>query len=521
MNTRSTIRNGSVTGIVNVFFVLLGLTTLMGRLVMGWLKLSSQTPGGWALLLAVALWGGVSSARSAGCRSWGDVVRTGLLAGAIHGAIVAVVTWVVSSLTSSGADLRQWLAQLSVESTQLLTLGLSPGPGSVVMFALLTAAGVGGAALAYASETYQWRQSIGERYRAAVARVSDASAVRRFGQYRYSREVLYGAGVLLLLGAPFVLGQYWNYTLGTVGIYVILGLGLNIVVGMAGLLDLGYVAFFAIGAYTTALLTAPTPHNIMMNFWPVVPIGIFLAAISGVLLGIPVLRMRGDYLAIVTLGFGEIIRILSKSDALTGFTGGPRGVRAIGGPSLFGLNLNNNFYFMYFIIIGIVLVIYMTNRLQHSRVGRAWMAMREDEDVAEAMGVYTLRYKLLAFAIGAAFAGFGGVIFASRNKFTGPEDFTLLVSINVLCLVIIGGMGSIPGVVVGALVLKGLPEMLRELDDYRILAFGALLVVMMILRPEGLWPSARRRMELHAHSEQPDQPGEALASDWYRRRAGS
>jgi branched-chain amino acid transport system permease protein len=157
---------------------------------------------------------------------------------------------------------------------------------------------------------------------------------------------------------------------------------------------------------------------------------------------------------------------------------------------------------MYFIILGIVLVAFITNRLQHSRVGRAWMAMREDEDVAEAMGIYTLKYKLLAFAIGAAFAGLGGVIFASRNQFTGPEDFTLLVSINVLCLVIIGGMGSIPGVVLGALALKGLPEVLRELDEYRILAFGALLVVMMIVRPEGLWPSSRRKLELFEHIEQ-------------------
>jgi ABC-type branched-subunit amino acid transport system permease subunit len=519
MDTRSTIRTGSITGIINVFCVLLGLTTLMGRLVMGWLKLSSQTLGGWVLLLVVALWGGVSAARSAKRQSWGEVIRTGLLAGAVHGAIMAVVTWVASSLIRSGTDPRQWLAQLSTEAVQLLTLGLSPEAGSVVMFVLLTAAGVGGAALVYASEVYQWRDSVGQRYRAAVAKVLDVPAVQKFNQHRYSREIMYGVGVLLLLGAPFVLGRYWNYTLGTVGIYVILGLGLNIVVGMAGLLDLGYVAFFAIGAYATALLTAPTPHNIMMNFWPVLPIGIILAAISGVLLGIPVLRMRGDYLAIVTLGFGEIIRILSKSDALTDFTGGPRGVRAIGGPSLFGLSLNNNFYFMYFIIIGIVLVIYMTNRLQRSRVGRAWMAMREDEDVAEAMGIYTLRYKLLAFAIGAAFAGFGGVIFASRNKFTGPEDFTLLVSINVLCLVIIGGMGSIPGVVLGALVLKGLPEMLRELDEYRMLAFGALLVVMMIVRPEGLWPSARRRMELH--EEEPAQPGEKPTGDWYRRRTGS
>jgi branched-chain amino acid transport system permease protein len=282
-----------------------------------------------------------------------------------------------------------------------------------------------------------------------------------------------------------------------------LGLGLNIVVGFAGLLDLGYVAFFAIGAYTVAILTAPAPHGIMMDFWLALPIGVGIAALSGVFLGIPVLRMRGDYLAIVTLGFGEIIRILSKSDVLTGFSGGPRGIRAVGGPSLFGINLGSAMGFMYLILLGIALVAFVTNRLQHSRVGRAWMAMREDEDVAEAVGVYTLKYKLLAFAIGAAFAGLGGVIYASRNKFTGPEDFTLIVSINVLCLVIIGGMGSIPGVIVGALVLKGLPELLRELDEYRMLFFGALLIFMMIVRPEGLWPSKRRRMELHEEEDIP------------------
>jgi branched-chain amino acid transport system permease protein len=300
-----------------------------------------------------------------------------------------------------------------------------------------------------------------------------------------------------------VIGRYWNYTMGTVGIYVLLGLGLNIVVGFAGLLDLGYVAFFAIGAYTVGLLTAPEPHGILMNFWLALPIGVVVAALSGILLGVPVLRMRGDYLAIVTLGFGEIIRILSKSDVLTDFSGGPRGVRNIGGPSLFGVEVSSAMNFMYLILLGIGLVAFVTHRLQNSRTGRAWMAMREDEDVAEAMGVFTLKYKLLAFAIGAAFAGLGGGIYASRNQFVGPEDFTLMVSINVLCLVIIGGMGSIPGVIVGALVLKGMPEILRELDEYRMLFFGALLIFMMIVRPEGLWPSKRRQMELREQAETP------------------
>jgi branched-chain amino acid transport system permease protein len=250
-----------------------------------------------------------------------------------------------------------------------------------------------------------------------------------------------------------------------------------------------------------AILTAPQ-FGIEWSFWVALPIGVILATLTGVLLSLPVLRMRGDYLAIVTLGFGEIIRILARSDALIDFTGGPRGVRAVAGPTLFGIDISSEFHFMYLILLGIVLVAFISSRLQNSRMGRAFMAMREDEDVAQTMGVYTLQYKVLAFAIGAAFAGLGGAIFTSRNQFTGPEDYTLLVSVNVLSLVIIGGMNSLPGVILGSLVLKGLPEMLRELDDYRMLAFGALLIVMMILRPEGLWPSQRRAMELRESSEQ-------------------
>ncbi len=313
---------------------------------------------------------------------------------------------------------------------------------------------------------------------------------------------------MILVLLPLVLGQYWNYTLGTIGIYVLLGLGLNIVVGLAGLLDLGYVAFFAIGAYTTALLTAPDPHHLLWSFWITVPIGILLAAAAGILLGIPVLRMRGDYLAIVTLGFGQIIGILLKSDILTPFTGGPKGVSNVGGPTLFGKPFASDIDFVYLILLAVLLIIFVTNRLQNSRIGRAWEAMREDETVARAMGINMLTTKLLAFAIGAAFAGLGGVLFAARNQFTGPEDHNLMVSINVLALVIVGGMGSIPGVIAGAFALKGLPEILRELENYRVLAFGALLVAMMIIRPAGLIPSSRRKLEVLAEknpaSDQPE-----------------
>jgi ABC-type branched-subunit amino acid transport system permease subunit len=507
MSIRASLRAGLLTGGINVLMILLGLTGLVGTLVMGWFDLSSQTLGAWLLLLTVAVWGGTMAAHRAGSQSWRAAFVAGLVAGAFDGLVVGVFIGVVSSLLDSGADLRQWLVQLTPEAVELLTLGRVPPAAAVVALAAMAGVGLVGALLTEAASRYKWRGVVGDLW-SAVSKLFTVPPVRNVRQYKHTQYVLYGMGLAALLAAPLVLGQRWNFALGTVGIYVVLGLGLNIVVGQAGLLDLGYVAFFAIGAYTVALLTAPQPHDIMMSFWLALIIAMLLSALAGVLLGIPVLRMRGDYLAIVTLGFGEIIRILSKSDVLTGFTGGPRGVRDVGGPSLFGYELNTEFYFMYLILVGIVLVAVITYRLQHSRVGRAWMAMREDEDVAAAVGIYTLKYKLLAFAIGAAFAGFGGAIFASRNKFTGPEDFVLMVSVNVLCLVIIGGMGSIPGVVLGALVLKGLPEVLRQLDEYRMLAFGALLVLMMIVRPEGLWPSTRRTMESY---KEPDRVGEGAA----------
>lgn len=315
--------------------------------------------------------------------------------------------------------------------------------------------------------------------------------------------ILLAGGWVLMLGVgPAILGDYWARVLGFVGLYAMLGLGLNIVVGFAGLLDLGYVAFFAIGAYTMALLSSPSStFGTELNFWVVLPISMLMAAVAGVLLGIPVLRMRGDYLAIVTLGFGEIIRILLLSDLLKPVTGGPQGVLGTPSPRLAGLEFIKPLHFYYLVVLGCLVVGFVSTRLSYARVGRAWIAMREDEDVAQAMGINLVYYKLLAFATGAAFAGISGAIFASWQHAIFPADFTLFVSINVLVLIIIGGIGSIPGVVLGAAVLVGLPEVLREVEDYRILAYGALLVLMMIVRPEGLWPSQRRKLEMHESEE--------------------
>jgi len=499
---RSNLQRGLVTGFISIFVALLGLPGLAGAIVGDWLGLSSQVLGAWLLLLGIAFWGGAQALADSRGKGWGGVVAGGLLSGLVQGLLFAVFVWIMAWLADSGADVRRYLAQASSEAVGLLTFGLAPAQGALVSFALVVAGAAIGAWMALLAARRHWRGWLADRWRGVRTRVAAVPLVERSLRDRRSRRIVYGVGLLLLLLAPLGLGRYWNYTLGTVGIYVVLGLGLNILVGMTGLLNLGYAAFFAIGAYTVAILTGPQ-FNIGWSFWAALPIGVLLATLTGVLLSVPVLRMRGDYLAIVTLGFGEIIRILAKSDSLTDFTGGPRGVRAVAGPELFGADLTSALHFTYLIILGIVGAVFITSRLQDSRLGRAWMAMREDEDVAQAMGIYTLKYKVLAFAVSAAFAGLGGVIFAARNKFTGPEDFTLLVSINVLCLVIIGGMGSIQGVLIGALVLKGLPEILRQLSDYRMLAFAALLVVMMILRPEGLWPSTRSKKGLQGAEERP------------------
>jgi branched-chain amino acid transport system permease protein len=310
------------------------------------------------------------------------------------------------------------------------------------------------------------------------------------------------AVLLALILLPQLLGSYLSEVSNTVGIYILMGLGLNIVVGFAGLLDLGYVAFFAIGAYSMAVLTTQGSLGIGgLNFWEAVPFCILMAAAAGIVLGVPVLRMRGDYLAIVTLGFGEIIGRLALSDMLKPWIGGAQGVLKIPKPPFLGLALVQPGQFYYVVLAGCLLAAFVSYRLADSRLGRQWMAMREDEDVAEAMGIKLVSGKLLAFSIGAAFSGLSGALFASKLTSIFPHSFNLIISINVLCLIIIGGMGSLPGVVVGALVLVGLPELLREFAEYRLLMYGALLVAMMLAKPEGFIPSAVRQRELRADEE--------------------
>ena len=327
---------------------------------------------------------------------------------------------------------------------------------------------------------------------------------------------------MLLLALPFiteaVLGRSWVRIIAVALLFVMLALGLNIVVGFAGLLDLGYIAFFAVGAYSYALLASPQ-FAVHWPFLVLLPLGAAFAAVFGILLGAPTLRLRGDYLAIVTLGFGEIIRVfLNNLNRPVNITNGPQGITLIdplqiGGFSLAqthtfaGLTFSpvHNYYFVF--LLCAALSIALSLRLENSRIGRAWVAIRDDELAASAMGINTRNIKLLAFAMGATFGGVAGGLFASFQGFVSPESFQLIDSIMVLCMVVLGGMGNVAGVVLGAVLLTALPEALRYIGplqqrwlghvmvdpaDLRMLLFGLALVLMMLIRPEGIWPAQRR-----------------------------
>jgi len=356
------------------------------------------------------------------------------------------------------------------------------------------------------------------------------------------RAGLLGAGLLVLMPLVGAVNGYYLEVATQVGIFAALALGLNIVVGLAGLLDLGYVAFFAVGAYSWAIFGSPHANLIFGGtafplaagwFYAFLFLGLAVAAMTGVLLGLPVLRLRGDYLAIVTLGFGEVIRVLANNlDKPINITNGPKGLTPIGRPPLPSwIPYNEGFYFLVLLIVVVVIVV--NRRLEDSHIGRAWEAMREDEMAAQAMGVPLVRAKLMAFACGASFAGVMGVVFSAKQIFINPESFTFLESIGVLAMVILGGMGSIPGAVVGATVvtvlnlqvLKGFSLWLNELKNagvtvlgyslanlptqlepakYERMVFGVILVLMMIFRPQGIFPARRRQREL-AHP-QPEPP---------------
>jgi branched-chain amino acid transport system permease protein len=351
----------------------------------------------------------------------------------------------------------------------------------------------------------------GDRLRRGLARAGGRS-----GPAISPARLLAGVAALaLLLVAPLLLGSVISEVLGTVMVFALLGVGLNIVVGYAGLLDLGYVFFFALGAYSLALLTGATlnaygipPEPVIsghLNFYLAIPIVMMIATAAGVLVGAPVLRLRGDYLALVTLGLGEMVTVLVGSPWLVPLVGGPSGMRGITDAAIGGFAFRDPQHFYYLALAFVGLAAFISWRLATSRIGRAWTAMREDEQTADAMGISTTRFKLLAFGIGGAIGSLGGALFAVKIGSLTPASFQVIVSIQVLGLVILGGMGSIPGVLVGALVLVGLPGLLREFEEYRFLAYGAAVVAVMVLRPQGLVPNVRRSRELQAEERAQDE----------------
>ncbi len=549
---KDAVRYGLLSGLIEINLSAIGFILLLhqrelvaGAFTMGHLFLFTA-PIGFAYLLA----------KKTAAHSRSRVLGYGAIIGALTALPLIILVFLATAF-----DIRQFLLNISPDLITLLTFGQSVVTGSLILLAINVVLGMLSAALyllppqwrkmavsglAWVAISGTFSEILLGRLRSffgrgltdliftgkslnpgfAVFILVAGALYSYFSQRRHARKEAEGdrsdatvlslpietinkiiLGVVLLL-LPVLLGSYLTEVTNNVGLYVLMGLGLNIVVGFAGLLDLGYVAFFAIGAYVMGILTSEGALGLGMGFtfWTALPFSVLAATLAGILLGMPVLRMRGDYLAIVTLGFGEIIRILALSDMLKPFIGGAQGVLQIPKPSFFGIDLIQPGQLYYIILACVLLAWFISARLRDSRLGRQWMAMREDEDVAEAMGINLVSTKLLAFATGAAFSGLAGAIFASKLTSIFPHSFNLLVSINVLSLIIVGGIGSLPGVVVGSLILVGLPELLREFAEHRLLMYGALLIFMMLARPEGFWPSEVTKRELHAFEEQ-HQPG--------------
>jgi branched-chain amino acid transport system permease protein len=542
----ATVRVGLIFGVIAVYLCLVGIVeTFKGRWIIG------DTLGlGLALLLIAAMAGGYTAARRTG--SGMAAVVAGGLVGFLTGGALAVLT-----LIGTSVNLRLIFVNASPGLYTLLTFGRDVGSGVVLLLLAEVASGVCGAllwlmprdarrtllsgpvavlVLSIFQELLQlllqgpglpvairgflfgiggpslrgivtvcavtWVATAAWRHRRDALRARiDALPTSGRGVLRWTSIAL-GAACLLLV--PVAGGPFVAQVMVSVGLFTLMGLGLNLEVGFAGLLDLGFVAFFAIGAYTVGLLTSHGQYGLVhFSFWAAVPFAVVVSLVSGVIFGIPVLRVRGDYLAIATLGLGEIVRILVLSDALRPFLGGSFGILSIPRPVIAGLELAGPRQLYYLTLAASALVWYVAWRLQFSRLGRAWAAIREDEDVAQAIGIDLVATKLLAYGLGAVFAGIAGAIFAVMLGSIFPHSFQLLISINVLVLIILGGIGSLWGVVVGAFVLVGLPELLREFGEFRFLVYGAVLVAMMLLRPEGLVPSAVRQRELHEGIDEP------------------
>lgn len=350
---------------------------------------------------------------------------------------------------------------------------------------------------------------------------------RRFSQLPtklQSRLRVSGLTIAVIVGLilfPMVAGNFIGQVLLFIGLFILMGMGLNLEIGLAGLLDLGFVAFYAVGAYTCALLSADSPYAIYQwvewfpefNFWQAAAAAVVMSTLVGVMFGVPVLKIRGDYLAVATLGLGEIVRVLVLSDFAQPLLAGAQGVLNVPPPYVGSMPIDDPVELYYVALAAAGVAAYFAWALENSRLGRAWTAIRDDEDVAQALGINLVNVKLLAYGLGAAFAGLAGALFATMLTTIYPHSFQLIISVNVLALIIVGGMGSLPGVVLGAVVLIGLPELLREFGEYRFFFYGVAIVAVMRLRPAGLWPSAARRREMALDEETKAAVEAQLAAD--------
>ncbi len=563
--TRRALGIGLIFGAIGVYITVVGILPLLDArwIVVGVVSL------GDAVLITIGLGAGVAIATRRTSSELRPLLLPSLLAGGVAGGLLALLTLAMQLI-----DLRQIFIVLSPTVLRTLTFGLGAPLGQAVLILAAALLGALGAALTLAPPSVRKPVVVGLVFVIVFGVFQELIQIMmQFGEFiGYLREAIYtweglspegavvifilsGGGallwtsvlrrqvhdrfarltatqqgysrasrgvlfILLLVLFPVVAGSYIGQVMLLVGLYILMGMGLNLEVGLAGLLDLGFVAFFAVGAYATALLTADSPHALAsytalpsLSYWAAMPIAVICSVIVGVLFGIPVLGVRGDYLAVATMGLGEIVRVVVQSDMAAPLLGGAQGILQIPKPTIGGFELADPVDLFYLTLGASAIAAYFAWRLENSRLGRAWMAVRDDEDVAQALGINLVKVKLLAYGLGAAFAGLAGSIFAVMLTSIYPSSFQLLISINVLALIIVGGMGSLPGVVLGAVALVGLPELLREFGEFRFLFYGVALIVMMRLKPEGLWPSATRRRELRAAAggDAPDGSQEAAA----------
>jgi branched-chain amino acid transport system permease protein len=564
VDLRRAIRLGLVAGVMGVFVCSIGMVLrFQGRIIVADLGFGYVVLGGLTLLIAYLA--SASPPRLQGFEAPAPGARN-LLAGVIAGAFAAAVMTTFLAFVGN-VDVRDIFLNVSEPMIEIVTFGRGLGPGILVMAGWSVALGVVAGVLHLLPQLARREVIVAAAsvvlgallesvvspilrevgLTSLITRLYDASAlkpagavvvagvcvavdmalVRRRAVFRARmqamrptarnrlRWLLIALGLLALGALPQILGQFLTAVANLAGVFMLMALGLNIVVGFAGLLDLGYVAFFLVGAYATGVLTSPASPGFSpeMVFLLAVPFVVIIGVLAGIFVGAPVLRMRGDYLAIVTLGFGEIARLLAVSDWLRGTLGGAQGITRIPNIAIGPFVLDSPQEFFYAVYGLAVVAIYVSYALQNSRMGRAWVAMREDESVAEAMGINVVAAKLWAFVLGAALASLGGALYASTIHSIFPASFGIQQSILLLIIVIVGGLGSVPGVVLGALVLVAMPELLREFEEFRFLIYGALLILMMLRRPEGLIPSRRRALELHEEDRAQDEWLQARVED--------